>query len=674
MYKFHLGHFLKIRHVEKAMKLLQYQLQQDSPLYNNLDFSLYRQVDLQSINPKVFYDEYIAKDSFYYFKDKFYSSRYFAVQKAYKVREFQFLSTHSMILFYALGMYIRELIDKAIQIDEEIFSKKNINVFYGGKIDFEKPERSKIFYYSDYKDFVQLKEQLTSPKTGYKIYALSLDIKSFFYSINHKILLNIIDKKSSSIQKKILNYDECTKESISLLLLYLQQNRLGLPVSNQNLISSFLSSIYFSDFDDYVLEKYLNQGYHYIRYVDDFYLIFSVENNVGIKSIRERTYNIESDFAKFLIEKLELSVSTSKSERYEISDENSHVEFMSSSGLDSPFEGEFDGDDLLEDSILKIQIQGKQIPEIFDDSINILKNLKEQAELLPQLKISQKESAFLNYILILDGCLKYSKSEAAINKIQNSKIFESYDFLDFYLIKPKVLFHLVTLTKESRNKFFNWIIDQLKDNESMMSKLTIVDKFIHQMHFILTEAEDEQKFNLKAEFEEYRNKILSMLIEINGCNSSTYLILLIKMLDSTFEPEKQDLILDSKFLNSEVATALTQQIKLRRIGETLNHYNVSFNHLLNEFQSLFEIIYCNSQNKKANEITQIMATVGYSPEQVRLVSDFFERRNNNSISHSNSTNIGYWGVSYSEYSQFKNETKNILKKAIQHYNENQLNQ
>src|SRR5687768_15440025 len=97
--KFHLGHFITEQHVEKALKLLSLQLSNPSPLYNNLDFTLYRLEDISKYNAKEFYDSFVAKDTFYYFEDLFYTKKYYGIQRAYKIREFHYLSLHNLIIY-----------------------------------------------------------------------------------------------------------------------------------------------------------------------------------------------------------------------------------------------------------------------------------------------------------------------------------------------------------------------------------------------------------------------------------------------------------------------------------------------------------------------------------------------------------------------------------------------
>lgn len=662
---FHLGHFLKEKHFEKAILLLKEQLKQTSPLYNNLDFTLYRQSEIDLINITEFYSDYIKRDSLYYFENKFYSKKYFSVQRAYKTREFHYLSISSLITYYALGMYVRELLDKRIGLEREIYKSKNINVFYGGKLNFENPINSKIFYYEDYKEFIGLKERLTKPVDGKVKYAISLDIKSFFYTIDHTILFDLIDSICTPTLKQSLNFNELTKESIVTLIHFFQHNNLGLPVSNQNLISSFLSSIYFSKFDQYVADKYLqNPNFSYIRYVDDFYLIFEEYSSTSLQNVRQKIYDVENDFSEYLINKLNLSVSSSKCDRFRISDEASQLAFLNASSLDSPFDLEFDHEDLYKDSIISMEIQDKKIPEIFDECISIIQKLKNQSTELPQLSIDTKESAYLNYILILKACLVYSKSEEAIQKIYESEIFENIQAIDFILIKPKVFFHLMTLTPNGRNSLFLFIKSNLETNKSITQKLTILDKFFHQITFLISEANNETKNHLIEEFSQYKNEILPILLIIKQKDiyDLEYLNLIINSLDSnhflsTFNP-----VYNANFLNLNDSIALTQQIKLRKLNELLLNYNVSFNHLLNEFQSLFERTYFSGQSKTALAITSKMATENYKIDEIQLISNFFERRNQNSISHTNQSEIGVWGVNSVEYTEYKNNISPILSK------------
>jgi hypothetical protein len=55
-----------------------------------------------------------------------------------------------------------------------------------------------------------------------------------------------------------------------------------------------------------------------------------------------------------------------------------------------------------------------------------------------------------------------------------------------------------------------------------------------------------------------------------------------------------------------------------------------------------------------------MAEENYSIDEIQLISNFFERRNQNSISHTNENDIGVWGVNLTEYTEYKKSVIPIL--------------
>ncbi|WP_374163830.1 hypothetical protein [Arcticibacter sp. MXS-1] len=665
--QFHLGHFIKLHHVQKALTLLTLQIEQKSPLYNNLDFTIYRKSGVDKIAPETYYEQFILRDTLYYFEHLFYVETYHGIQRAYKTREYHFLSLHAAIIYYAIGFYIRELMDKRMRQEQERLHRLPVHVYYGGSLHYDTPESSNIFYYEDYKEFLVYKEKLTMPEEGKVTFAVSLDIKSFFYTIDHKILLDIIDKTSPVAVKQALHFDEQTKLAIGYLLNYFQGSGCGLPVANQNLISNFLSNLYLSVFDKYVIDHYIYHGdTQYIRYVDDFYLIFRTTVDEDIRTVRKRFYDIENDFSAFLMANLNLEISTGKSERYEIRDVESQIEFLKASSLESPFDQEFDLEDMYENSLLKLDIAGKPVPDIFQQCIAIIEGLKRQTNQLAQLNLSISESAYLNHILILKSCLSYSKSRDAIEMMEQSGIFDELKAIDYLLIKPKVMFHLMTVSQPGRENLFNFIIDNLNTPGSLLPKLTITDKFLHQIIFLISEAKPADKSKLQTEFERYKQNLIGILSILQTQNPHyAYLDLIVE----AFSEHERDLrfspMYKTDFLNKDLCIPLGQQIKLRRLSEVAGSYSVSFNHLLNEFQNVFEIVYFNSEQKAAKDIMMKMQDEKYSTAEIEFVSNFFERRNQNSISHTNTHDIGLWNVTQMEYADYKNRLIPIIDKLYQ---------
>lgn len=107
-----LGYFLEFRHIEGAYKLLKKQLSQDSPLYNTLDFKIFREEKLiENFKIKDFYRDLVENDVFYYFQNEVFLIDYLGVQSAYKIRNFHFLSFNTLILYNAIGLYLHEVLN-----------------------------------------------------------------------------------------------------------------------------------------------------------------------------------------------------------------------------------------------------------------------------------------------------------------------------------------------------------------------------------------------------------------------------------------------------------------------------------------------------------------------------------------------------------------------------------
>lgn len=125
-----------------------------------------------------------------------------------------------------------------------------------------------------------------------QVWVLKCDIRKFFDSINHEILLNILDL-----------YIE-DKEIIGLLRtiissFYKNTEGIGLPLGN--LTSQLFVNIYMNIFDQFVKHKL--KAKYYIRYSDDF---------VILSGNKKRLEEILPEITKFLYERLKLSLHPNK--------------------------------------------------------------------------------------------------------------------------------------------------------------------------------------------------------------------------------------------------------------------------------------------------------------------------------------------------------------------------
>jgi len=124
-----------------------------------------------------------------------------------------------------------------------------------------------------------------------KIYCLQCDISKYFVSIDHQILLkliekNIVDKKVLWLVREILRSSE-------------ESPGKGIPLGN--LTSQLFANIYLNELDQFVKHK-LREKY-YVRYMDDF-LILNFEKRI--------LHSVKIEIRNFLEEKLILEMHPKK--------------------------------------------------------------------------------------------------------------------------------------------------------------------------------------------------------------------------------------------------------------------------------------------------------------------------------------------------------------------------
>ena len=123
-------------------------------------------------------------------------------------------------------------------------------------------------------------------------WVLKCDIQKFFASIDHEVLIAIL--QGYILDKSVLRLLEKVIGSFSSI-----KPRVGLPLGN--LTSQLLVNIYMNEFDQFVKHKL--RAKYYIRYADDF-VILSADRS----QLREQISSIES----FLFEKLKLTLHPNK--------------------------------------------------------------------------------------------------------------------------------------------------------------------------------------------------------------------------------------------------------------------------------------------------------------------------------------------------------------------------
>lgn len=116
-------------------------------------------------------------------------------------------------------------------------------------------------------------------------YALKLDIKKFFYTIDRAILRRLIERKIKDAR------------FVDVLMMYAHMDTpLGIPIGN--LLSQIFALIYLNPLDHFI--KRMLKIKHYVRYVDDFILI---------GYLREQCVSFKTKIIEYLKSNLRLELS-----------------------------------------------------------------------------------------------------------------------------------------------------------------------------------------------------------------------------------------------------------------------------------------------------------------------------------------------------------------------------
>lgn len=126
-------------------------------------------------------------------------------------------------------------------------------------------------------------------------YALKCDVRKFFDSVDHEILLTILKKKITD-QNTIWVIKQIVRSfSVEQTLFY----RHGIPIGN--LTSQLFANIYMNEFDQFV--KHNLKVKNYARYTDDF---------IVISTDKKYLENLLNPFQKFINDRLKLSLHPQK--------------------------------------------------------------------------------------------------------------------------------------------------------------------------------------------------------------------------------------------------------------------------------------------------------------------------------------------------------------------------
>lgn len=146
-------------------------------------------------------------------------------------------------------------------------------------------------------------------------WALKCDVKKFFASIDHEILLSLLKKRIKDnnvfwlLDQVIESFCICSPNSYSHLSSGSMEGGKGIPLGN--LTSQIFANIYLNELDQFVKQKLRIK--HYLRYADDFIILSSDRKEVckhtGIlEKFLQKNLSLELHPKKIILRKLEWGI------------------------------------------------------------------------------------------------------------------------------------------------------------------------------------------------------------------------------------------------------------------------------------------------------------------------------------------------------------------------------
>lgn len=625
------GHFLTFELWTSAKKLLDYQIN-DKPkhkTYNTLNFYYFNEVKdlVNRLEEKTYYKTRISNNLFYGLEREFFFHKYTIPKTGIGLRTFAFFSYPMQQLMYAFGLYLLRLSQQFL-IDKK---SEKIKSYYGGNLKFNEETKELVLntdttlYYSNYRSFKRELVNETANPT-YKV-MLRLDIQNYYDNISIGKLLNLIEENIKPSEIKFYKFDSSTKEQIEFFYRFLSNGIDNIPQSDNNIISNFIGHLYLT-FGDFIIEDailLLNKEYEIvkdykiIRYVDDIYIsidfkeedLFDMSYNEGTRNgfIYQLLNKIADEFYKQLTLRF-----NGKAKMFSIgieSDMKGLLDLIKKVSEDYP-EPESEKELAVKDKVNRLislidTIKGRDVSQVYED-----------------LKKMESETLKDVYDKSVLGLLS-----TPANIVRLERQFEDFNF-DLLRVYPQPLIILITYCPKAKARLEDYLL--------IKPTLTTFD----------------------------RGLLVVLLCQSNFSNLDLFKKLQSnEQLKPIFEFMKHKKVVDEKNsgyynLNFKTIIPLTkqvsfiEQIRQRVYTERQGHFSIALNHLLNEIQLACCILEARDIKSYDEPATKAFLTTKGIANPIRnKISNLFNRRNSNPISHPGSDTRVAWAVEKEEYMEYR---------------------
>lgn len=591
-----------------------------------------------------YYNKYIVNDKFYCIPALFSSDVVHIPKGLSNFREYRFYDIFSMILYNSIGLLFYNICNDIINnIDiknKRIYTytpttfKINNNKSNCYSENYLEVNADKN-YRNDYTNYLnRLKACITKDKCIIKI-----DISNYFDSIPHNKLISLIEEFSPNSSLALYDFDKESSKELNFYFESMMNSKKGIPQGRDNCFSDYLGDLYLKKFDFFVRELVKNEYLNFdcmIRYVDDITIVFDVNKSIDISKHYKILSDITQKIAKFLLDELELSLNSSKTEFIYFDNEENVNEYLYNQCKKVSSKNEIKDNDNIE--------------MMYNDFLNTLKKFKYSSTNRFNFNLSFNDKEILKYVFNNSFC-NYLNKGNNIDEVNNIIKDIDLELTADYLYIMIVLFFLKV---KNKRLFSNSFSNNIKNNLIMFDKRTI---HIAMMYFTQIYKLDGIKNKIKSSLNELKQddygKYLIPLSnyykfeDINYLNSqSIYTIISWRYITekniSKILPKSNIIYneLINNYINSEnYNIAQIQQLKDFVYYYKKQEWNLAYNSFYNFFHELCKNVYKNNSNKyDINCIIKDLKDVINEEENLHLLK-FADSRNFNSISHPSKNGI-----------------------------------
>lgn len=631
-----LGSFLSLELFEEASGLLNAQLSSKYKALKTLNLYSIKKSDISNFEIKNYFFKKVANNLLYGLTDEFYVESYQIPKGIFGIRNFKFFSYPMLLTYYAIGLYILKLSEPVIShlnANQDIFS------YYGSNLHFNNgglvKNNDTLFYLNDYKKFKAKVRYYTNPKNGPKL-VIKLDMQNFFEEIDIKILLDNLDSIARPEDKQLLNFNQATKQNILFFFNYIMREQKGVPQSEQNILSNFISHLYMSSFD-FRVESYFhskNLPFKYIRYVDDIYIVLD-----KFQGYETKLSQFIQDLEGILYSELRVRFNASKVEVYSL---NSDIEYR----------------------LFLTQLKNVSIPELMlsnleDDlerplrsKANDLIGVLQEIKALPDTwtEFGSQITTLFKYDEGQKEKIKYAFEPDVLNllksheyQIQLNYIFKDFNF-SLITINTKAFLLIICSSAVSEKLLIDYL-----ENKKIYN---LQDTYILENLFLMNDGVAQNQ-NLKDRIIAFNSKVYFKVLEKVFYRP-------VDIIDSKMR------LYNREFNSFNFTSKVIEQMKYRVCAEYLTNYSIALNFLLNEFQQIcLELDHiAGTKDYTAIDVTNFLYKKTIDTSEIIQIENLFNRRNNNIVSHPGLYGISPWEVSESEYNFYKASVYLILGKLI----------